>query len=201
MIMRRILTTFGVLILAGSLSAYAQKQPRRTREMPTLRGIEPIHTELLEKKSAAYKSDRNIFAFVDPPPPPPPPPPPQPPDKDKDGVPDFRDNCPDVPNPDQMDIDGDGIGTACDDEEVPPPPPPPAKPKPPAFNYKVLGVFGTERTMLVALVLNAEIVNVRVGDTFGPRDEFILRRVGIETVEIGFSGFPESEVKRVAVGP
>lgn len=34
-------------------------------------------------------------------------------DKDNDGREDGQDNCPDVPNPDQWDSDGDGIGDAC----------------------------------------------------------------------------------------
>lgn len=34
-------------------------------------------------------------------------------DRDNDGVPDDRDNCPDVPNPDQADADVDGVGDAC----------------------------------------------------------------------------------------
>src|SRR5262249_48917873 len=36
------------------------------------------------------------------------------PDRDGDGVPDQDDDCPDVPNSDQADSDGDCIGDACD---------------------------------------------------------------------------------------
>ena len=40
-------------------------------------------------------------------------------DTDGDGVPDSQDICPDDPNPDQADCDGDGVGNACDDSPVP----------------------------------------------------------------------------------
>ena len=36
------------------------------------------------------------------------------PDGDGDGIPDARDDCPAVADPDQRDTDGDGIGDACD---------------------------------------------------------------------------------------
>lgn len=35
-------------------------------------------------------------------------------DRDGDGIVDSEDNCPDVFNPDQADMDGDGVGDACD---------------------------------------------------------------------------------------
>lgn len=37
------------------------------------------------------------------------------PDTDGDGYPDGWDNCPQQPNPDQLDSDGDGLGDVCDD--------------------------------------------------------------------------------------
>eukprot|EP01130_Rhizamoeba_saxonica_P000771 TRINITY_DN1068_c1_g1_i1.p1 TRINITY_DN1068_c1_g1~~TRINITY_DN1068_c1_g1_i1.p1 ORF type:complete len:981 (-),score=299.06 TRINITY_DN1068_c1_g1_i1:47-2989(-) len=36
-------------------------------------------------------------------------------DADDDGIIDSEDNCPDVPNPDQADCNGNGIGDACDE--------------------------------------------------------------------------------------
>ena len=40
-------------------------------------------------------------------------------DTDGDGINDDVDNCPLVPNPDQLDSDGDGIGDACDNPNNP----------------------------------------------------------------------------------
>jgi hypothetical protein len=39
-------------------------------------------------------------------------------DRDRDGVPDARDACPEVPDPAQPDADGDGIGDACDTSDA-----------------------------------------------------------------------------------
>ena len=162
-------------------------------------GVEPVRLDLLDAESGSYKSDRNIFTFYEPPPPPPPPPPappPPPPDQDKDGVPDFRDNCVSTANPDQQDIDRDGVGTICETEtEIAPPPPPPV---PPQFTYKFIGIFGNPRNPIATFARDGEIINARIGDVI--EGKFILRGIGIESAEIGFVGFPSDQRQRIPLG-
>jgi hypothetical protein len=175
-------------------------RPAQPRLAPMLAppGVDPVRLDLLEGESGSYKSDRNLFAYKEPPPlppPPPTPPPAPPPDQDKDGVPDFRDNCVSVANPDQRDIDGDGIGTVCDQLEQPPPPPAPV---PPTFNWKFIGMFGRAQSPIATFTREGEIVNARAGEII--EGKFILRRIGIESVEIGFVGFPPDVTQRVPLG-
>jgi hypothetical protein len=161
-------------------------------------GMERVKTELLDPPTGEYASKRNLFGFVIPPPPPPPvvKAPPPPPDRDHDGIPDFRDNCPDVPNPDQLDVDHNGIGAKCQATvEIAPPPPVPPPPVPPPFTFKYIGTFGSASRPIATFSSEGEIVNVRVGQQFGGK--FILRSIGIESVEIGFIGFPADRTQRV----
>ncbi|HEX7150725.1 MAG TPA: thrombospondin type 3 repeat-containing protein [Thermoanaerobaculia bacterium] len=181
-------------------SANATPASRATPTATTTASGDPVvHLEWLEAQSGSYESRRNLFAYKEPPPPPPPPPvkpPPPPPDKDGDGIPDFRDNCPDVANPDQQDIDRDGIGTACETEKeiVPPPPPPPL----PQFTYKYIGTFGNQTNTIASFARDGNIVNARVGDVI--EGKFVLRRIGLESVEIGFVGFPPDQRKTIPLG-
>ena len=165
--------------------------------MPNI-GFDPVHKEWIEPQAGTYRSERNLFAYKEPPPPPPPPPPAPPPDRDKDGVPDFRDNCPDKYNPDQADLDHNGVGDVCQPNFVPPPPPPPPKPVPPTFDFKYIGTFGGAANPIATFARNGEIVNVHAGDTIDGK--FILRSIGIESVEIGYVGFPPDERTRVPIG-
>ena len=66
---------------------------------------------------------------------------------------------------------------------------------PPAFPYKYIGTFGSAANPIAAFSGSGEIVNARVGDVIGGR--FILRNIGIESVEIGFTGFPPDQRQRI----
>jgi hypothetical protein len=160
--------------------------------------------EWLDGQTGSYKSARNLFGYVEPPPKPPPPPvkaPAPPPDKDNDGVPDFRDNCPTNYNPDQKDSDNNGKGDVCDEAWIiynaAHPPPPPA-PIPPQFTMKYIGTFGPVNNPIATFNGNGEIVNVRIGETIDGK--FVLRSIGIESVEIGYVGFPADVKTRVPLG-
>ncbi|HVT02604.1 MAG TPA: hypothetical protein VHL58_04420 [Thermoanaerobaculia bacterium] len=180
-----------------TLEDEATPRPSATKPRPAaVGGLQQIRTDLLDPVPSYHRSSHNIFAFVEPPPPKPPAPPkptPPPPDTDKDGIPDFRDNCVSVFNPDQLDIDHNGIGAACQEGKETPPPP-----LPPAFTYKYLGNFGPANRQLATFASGDEVLNVRVGQTFG--NQFILRNIGVESVDIGFVGFPPDQTKRIAVG-
>jgi hypothetical protein len=81
----------------------------------------------------------------------------------------------------------------------PPPPPPTPTPTPPEVNFKFLGTFGPKEHPIAVVQLGDLIFNARAGDTlFG---KFVLRRVGYESIDVGFVGFPPSETRRVGITP
>jgi hypothetical protein len=189
--------------LTAPVTSSAPRTPRTTTGASTP-GVATLHMEWLDAQSGSYKSERNLFAYREPPPPPPPPlvkVPPPPPDKDNDGIPDFRDNCPAVYNPDQADGDHNGMGDVCDaayQENLRLHPPPPPAPVPPQFTLKYIGTFGPASNPIATFNGNGEIINVRVGETIDGK--FVLRSIGIESVEIGFVGFPPDVKTRVPLG-
>ena len=86
----------------------------------------------------------------------------------------------------------------------PPPPPvpvtpqPPPAPVPPQFTYHYIGTFGTASSPIATFSGNGQIVNVHVGETIDGK--FILRGIGIESVEIGYVGFPADQKTRIPLG-
>ena len=84
----------------------------------------------------------------------------------------------------------------------PPPPPPqppqPEAPVPPSFPYHFIGTFGMSSNPIATFSGNGQIVNARAGETIDGK--FVLRGIGIESVEIGYVGFPPNLTKRIPLG-
>jgi hypothetical protein len=66
----------------------------------------------------------------------------------------------------------------------------PTIPAPPKFPYQLIGRFGRVRDPIVAFVGNGQVITVRVGDTID--DMFVVRTIGVESVEIGYVNRPET---------
>jgi hypothetical protein len=80
-----------------------------------------------------------------------------------------------------------------------PAPPPPPTPAPPAISFKFLGTFGHKARPIAVVAQGDQVYVAQAGDTlFG---KFVLRKVGYESIDVGFVGFPESETRRVGITP
>jgi hypothetical protein len=78
-----------------------------------------------------------------------------------------------------------------------PPPPPPPPPQPPAIAFQFTGTFGSTKEPVAAIVQGDKLILVRRGDVVDGK--FIIRRVGYESLDVGFVGFPEGEVRRIPI--
>jgi hypothetical protein len=78
-----------------------------------------------------------------------------------------------------------------------PPPPPTPTPRPPEVTFKFLGSFGPKDHPIAVIQQGDDVFNARAGDTlFG---KFVVRKVGYESIDVGFVGFADSETKRLAI--
>jgi hypothetical protein len=77
-----------------------------------------------------------------------------------------------------------------------PPPPPTPTPMPPEISFKFIGSFGPKDQPIAVLVAGDKVVNAKAGDVVF--DRFILKKVGYESIDVGFIG-PWSEVRRLAI--
>ncbi|MEM6457091.1 MAG: hypothetical protein AAF772_18520 [Acidobacteriota bacterium] len=76
----------------------------------------------------------------------------------------------------------------------------PAAPTPPPVDLALLGIFGPERRRIVTFrQLDGDaIINALEGEVVNGR--FIVRRIGLESVDLGFVGFPEDLTERIGFG-
>lgn len=80
-----------------------------------------------------------------------------------------------------------------------PPPPPTPTPAPPAVTFKFIGTFGPRDHPIAVIQQGDEILNVREGDVlFG---KFVVRKVGYESIDVGFVGFADFETRRLGITP
>jgi len=94
---------------------------------------------------------------------------------------------------------------------LPPPPPPGAAafvgplpaptatptPAPAPIPFKFMGSFGPRDRPIAVLVAGDKIVNARAGDTVF--EHFVLKKVGYESIDVEFPGFPYAPAKRLGI--
>ncbi len=80
-----------------------------------------------------------------------------------------------------------------------PPPPPPPPPTPPPIPFQFTGTFGPPHQPIAVIVEGDRLTVVREGDVVD--EKFIIRNVGYESLDVGFVGFPEREVRRLPLSP
>lgn len=80
-----------------------------------------------------------------------------------------------------------------------PPPPPTPTPLPPTITFKFIGTFGPKDRPFAVLINGDQLINARVGDVVF--EQFIVRRIGYESVDIGFSGRDPKDTRRLAIAP
>jgi hypothetical protein len=63
------------------------------------------------------------------------------------------------------------------------------QPEKPVFPYRCIGRFGPEGAQLVAFIVDGEVKLARAGEVL--QDRYLVRGVGIESVEVGLLDAPE----------
>jgi hypothetical protein len=77
-------------------------------------------------------------------------------------------------------------------------PPPPPRPKPPPVDFSYLGSFGPEDRRIAVFIKDDEIYNALTGDVLLER--FIVDKIGFESADIKFVGFPNAPETRLEAG-
>mgnify|MGYP005844091913 CR=1 FL=1 len=72
------------------------------------------------------------------------------------------------------------------------------KKEPPNFTYKYLGFFGPVERKLAVFSDGKDIIDLFEGEILA--EKFILKKIGYESVTIGFVGFSEEYTKQIEVG-
>ena len=141
--------------------------------------VEILRMADLERTPRPMVAGRDPWRFVDPPPPPPPKPlPPPPPPSAEELARRERERLAALERARLAAIEA-------------------AKPKPPEFTMEYLGYFGPADRKIAVFTNGKNQINVLEGDKI--QNQFIVERIGYESVDIRFVGFPNEPAKRVGV--
>lgn len=161
---------------AASLPSPEADEPRRGRtgREPSPEDVSPISPSDLEpQKPAGSSTFRDLFDFREPTARPLPTPTPAPPPPPRPGEAAF-------------------VGPL-------PPPLPTPTPVPPDIPFRFIGSFGPKGRPIAVLAAGDQIVNARAGDLVFQK--FIIRRVGYESIDVGFVGYAPSDTRRLGIAP
>jgi hypothetical protein len=75
---------------------------------------------------------------------------------------------------------------------------PPPEPQPPAVPFRYLGSFGSAARRVAVFSDGKSIYNALQGDVL--EGQFIVHRIGLESVDLRFVGFPKAPPRRLAAG-
>ena len=155
-------------------SSFGKGSRRAPAELPT--EIVELRTADLESAARALSVGRDPFRFGPVPPPPPPPPP------TKAQLEEMRR---------QEEARRAAAERAALEALIPRPPP---------VTVVYLGSFGPEKRRIAVFADESgeNLYNVRVGEVV--EDKFIVDRIGYESVDIKFVGFPDEPAKRLPIG-
>ena len=73
-----------------------------------------------------------------------------------------------------------------------------SEPQPPSIDVVLLGIFGPERRRIAAFATGDEVLNVLEKQTLG--NKFIVHRIGLQSVDLTFIGFPDAPSVRMTIG-
>lgn len=78
-----------------------------------------------------------------------------------------------------------------------PPPLPTPTPRPPEPPFKLIGIFGPRDRPIAVIQNGEETYNVRAGEVV--LGSWIIRKVGYESIDVGFVGFSPAETRRLGI--
>jgi hypothetical protein len=155
-------------------------RPRPTRVSHTARPgdrVAVLKMASLDHVATDPKAGRDPWRFVDPPPPPP--------------------QKPIVRVPTQAELDAQRRAAELAAEQARQVAIEAAKPKPPEFTMEYLGNFGPPEKKIAVFANGKRIVNAQEGQVL--EKEFVVARIGYESVDIKYVKFPEVQPKRIGL--